>query len=57
MDNSYNDNKNYKSHNRQSGGYKELPFFKQSEIIYDFTYNSYNYEKFIFLIPKTPLMR
>jgi len=40
--NKYNDYKYYKSYNDymnsfQSGGYKSLPFYIQSEIIYDFT--------------------
>lgn len=40
MDKKYNDYKNYKSYNGYNpptGGYKSLPFYQQSEIIYDFT--------------------
>lgn len=34
---SYNSYKNYNNYNNYSGGYKSLPFYKQVEIIYDFT--------------------
>jgi len=33
----YNYYKNYSSDKNMLGGYKQLPFFKQAEIIYDFT--------------------
>ena len=39
MNNSYKNYNSYNSYNNYSdvGGYKSLPFFKQAEIIYDFT--------------------
>ena len=39
MSKNYNNYKDYKNYNNYSdaGGYKSLPFFKQAEIIYDFT--------------------